>query len=126
MKGLDPFPTFSNQENNRNEKIIGHTSNALGYLSNPLLRNFGCFIILSTMKLNIIFIGFRIFQKSPIIGVIIPNPTHHIIQIIGAEKFSIGLFEPKYPVRIINRNINTEEILINDLINLNEVLLSVF
>ena len=78
------------------------------------------------MKLNIILIGFKIFQKSPIIGVIIPNPTHQIIHIIGAEKFSIGLFEPKYPVRINNKNINTELILINVLIILKGILFKVF
>ena len=106
--------------------MIGHTSNCFGYVNSPVLRNFGCLIIFSTMKLNIILIGFKIFQKFPIIGVIIPNPTHHIIHIIGAEKFSIGLFEPIYPVRIINTNINTEVVLINGLIILNGILFNVF
>ena len=85
--GLDPFPTFSNHENKINEIISGHASKDLGYLYFPLCINSGFFITLLIRNKYRILTGFNDFQKSPIIGVIIPNPTHHIIQIKGVEKF---------------------------------------
>ena len=51
LNGLDPFPTFSNQANNRNEIIRGHESSDLGYAYLPLFIISGFFSTLLTRNI---------------------------------------------------------------------------